>query len=113
EGGRMKDEKKSDDPSSVHPSSFILHPSEDQARAQRVLVGVIDAILRLIHPVMPFVSESLWQALNEAAFERGLPNPDPAADSVMIAAWPTFPAEWQDAAVEDRIARMQDLVRGV
>jgi valyl-tRNA synthetase len=85
----------------------------DRARAQRVLVGVIDGILRLIHPVMPFVSESLWQALNEAAFERGLPNPDPAADSVMIAAWPTFPADWQDAAVEGRIARMQDLVRGV
>ena len=84
-----------------------------RAQTQRILVGVIDAILRLIHPVMPFVSESLWQAMNEAAFERGLPNPDLATDSVMIAAWPKFPAEWQDAAVEGRIARMQELVRGI
>ena len=81
--------------------------------AQRVLVGVLDAILRLLHPIMPFVTESIWQALAEAAFERGLPNPEPAAESVMIAPWPQFPPEWQDAAVEKRIGRMQDLVRAV
>jgi valyl-tRNA synthetase len=34
---------------------------------QRVLVGVLDGILRLVQPVMPFVAESIWQALNEAA----------------------------------------------
>ena len=42
---------------------------------QRVLIGVLDAIVRLVHPIMPFVAESIWSALNEAAFERGLPNP--------------------------------------
>jgi valyl-tRNA synthetase len=78
---------------------------------QRVLVGVLDGILKLVHPVMPFVSESIWQALNEAAFERGLPSPDPAAESVMIAPWPKLPDEWQDPAMEKRIARMQELVR--
>jgi valyl-tRNA synthetase len=81
--------------------------------AQRMLVGVLDAILRLIHPVMPFVSESIWQALNEAAFERGLPAPEPSSESVMIAAWPKFPESWQNASVERRIGRMQELVRGV
>ena len=45
------------------------------ARAQRVLVGVLDGIVRLIQPVMPFLAESIWQALNEAAAERGLPKP--------------------------------------
>src|SRR5262249_50911144 len=57
--------------------------SEVRAQTQRVLVGVLDAILRLIHPVMPFVSESLWQALNEAAPVRGLPAAEKAAESVM------------------------------
>src|SRR5262249_5796400 len=80
---------------------------------QRVLAGVLDTILRLVHPVMPFVAESVWQALGEAAFERGLPAPDPSAESVVIAPWPSFPAPWQDAAMEKRIARMQDLVRAV
>ncbi len=80
---------------------------------QRVLAGTLDAILRLIHPVMPFVTESIWQALNEAAFERGLPAPDPSADSVMIAPWPSFPESWHDPGMEQRIARMQELTRGV
>src|SRR5205814_411798 len=90
EGGRIKDET-----------------------VQRVLVGVLDGILRLIHPVMPFVAESVWQALAEAAFERGLPAPEPAAESVVVAPWPAYPADWQDAAMERRISRMQQLVRGV
>src|SRR5205085_724283 len=72
-----------------------------------------DAIVRLVQPVMPFVAESIWQALNEAAFERGLPGPEPATESVVIAAWPSFPPEWQDTAVEQRIGRMQELVRSV
>jgi valyl-tRNA synthetase len=82
-----------------------------KAGAQRVLVGVLDAIVKLVHPVMPFVAESLWQALNEAAPDRGLPKPGKSAESVMIAPWPELPAEWQDPAMETRIARMQELVR--
>jgi valyl-tRNA synthetase len=81
--------------------------------AQRVLVGVLDGILKLVHPIMPFVAESVWQALNEAAFERGVPNPEPAMESVVIAPWPNYPAAWQDAGIERRFAHMQELVRAV
>jgi valyl-tRNA synthetase len=81
--------------------------------AQRMLVGVLDAILRLVHPIMPFVAESIWQVLNEAAFERGLPGPEPAAESVVIATWPDFPSSWHDPAMQQRIARMQELVGAV
>jgi valyl-tRNA synthetase len=81
--------------------------------AQRVLVGVLDGILRLVHPVMPFVAESLWQALNEAAPERGLPTPAKAEESVCVARWPAYPAEWVSPDVEVRFALMQDLVRGI
>jgi valyl-tRNA synthetase len=81
--------------------------------AQRVLVGVLDGILRLVQPVMPFVAESLWQALNEAAPERGLPTPTTAEESVCIAKWPDYPAGWVSGEVETRFARMQDLVRAV
>ena len=83
------------------------------AGAQRVLAGVLDGILRLVQPVMPFVAESLWQALNEAAPERGLPTPAKAEESVVIAKWPTYPDAWISAEVEARFARMQELVRGV
>jgi valyl-tRNA synthetase len=90
-----------------------LRDAAGRATVQRVLVGVLHAILRLVHPIMPFVSESIWQALGEAAFERGLPAPEPAAESVMIAPWPEIPSSWRDPAMEQRIARMQDLMRAV
>lgn len=80
---------------------------------QRVLVGVLDGILRLIQPVMPFLAESLWQALNQAVPQRGLPVPAAPAGSVVIAPWPSYPKELTDASTESRIARMQELVRGI
>jgi valyl-tRNA synthetase len=80
---------------------------------QRVLVGVLDGVIRLIHPLMPFVAESLWQALNEAAPVRGLPIPAQAEESVVIAKWPSYTAGLSDLSTESRIARMQELVRGV
>jgi valyl-tRNA synthetase len=90
-----------------------LREEASRPLVQRVLAGVLDGILRLVHPIMPFVAESVWQALGEAAFERGLPAPEPAAESVVIAPWPALPADWQDAAMETRIGRMQELVRAV
>jgi valyl-tRNA synthetase len=84
-----------------------------RATVQGVLLGVLDAIVRLVHPVMPFVAESLWQALNEVSIERGLPDLSPSAESVVIAPWPKLPDSWVDDAMEDRIALMQELVRGV
>ncbi len=90
-----------------------LPEGEGRNAVQRVLIGVLDAIVRLIHPIMPFVAESIWSALNDAANQRGLPNPQPATESVMIATWPAFPANWRDAAMEASMARMQELVRSV
>jgi valyl-tRNA synthetase len=97
----------------VEMSKGRLKDDGSRAAVQRVLAGILDGILRLVQPIMPFVSETLWQALNEAAFERGLPGPEPAAASAMIAAWPSYPAEWRDPDMEQRIARMQELVRVV
>jgi len=97
----------------VEMSKGRLKDAAARPAAQRILVGVLDGIVRLVHPIMPFVAESLWQALHEAAFERGLPNPDPAMESVVISPWPAYPAEWQDAAMEKRLAHMQELIRAV
>ena len=80
---------------------------------QRVLIGVIDGILRLVQPIMPFVAESLWHALNEAAPVRGFPQPIKAEESVCIAKWPEYPEGLADVRTEASIARMQELVRGV
>lgn len=97
----------------IEMSKGRLKDAAARPTAQRVLAGVLDGILRLVHPVMPFVSESLWQALNETAPERGLPAPAKTEESAAIAAWPSYPDAWISADVEARFARMQELVRGV
>jgi valyl-tRNA synthetase len=97
----------------IEMSKGRLKDATTRELAQRVLVGVLDGILRLVQPVMPFVAESLWHALGEVAPERGLPSPTKAEESVAIAKWPSYPQAWIDAAVEARFARMQELVRGV
>ena len=79
----------------IEMSKGRLKDEAGRAQVQRVLVGVLDSILRMVHPVMPFVTESIWQALNETAPQRGLPNPGPSAESVVVAAWPAFPANWR------------------
>ncbi|MBN2218124.1 MAG: valine--tRNA ligase [Pirellulales bacterium] len=63
---------------------------DDAARplAQRVLAHVLDVILRLLHPMIPFLTEEVWQQLAQAAPRRGIPKAETAADSVMIAPWP-------------------------
>ncbi len=79
---------------------------------QRVLVGVLDGILRLVHPIMPFLAESLWEYLREAAPVRGFPKPTEAEESVCIAKWPALDSLIDDST-ESSIARMQELIRGV
>jgi valyl-tRNA synthetase len=94
----------------VEMSKGRLRDETTRPLAQRVLAGTLDGIVRLVQPFMPFVAESIWQELNERAFERGLPTPEPSSESVCIAAWPDYPAPWRDEAMETRLRRMQDLV---
>ena len=64
-------------------------------RRRQVLGFVLDQMLRLLHPVMPFVTDELWCALT-------------GEDSVMVAAWPRF--EFTDAAAEAEIGSLMRLV---
>ncbi|MDP1798617.1 MAG: class I tRNA ligase family protein, partial [Planctomycetaceae bacterium] len=51
-------------------SPGFLNPGSPRAQCQRILVTVVDTILRLLHPFTPFITEDLWQRLNEIAPER-------------------------------------------
>jgi len=86
---------------------------ESRMTAQRVLVGVLDALLRLLAPTTPYITEELWERLSEWAPSRGLPEPEPVAECVMRAAWPEFPAEWQDDPLEARFERLQEIIVAV
>ena len=88
---------------------------DDAARpvAQRVLAHALDVLVRLLHPMMPFLAEEIWQRLAAVAPRRGLDRPSPAAESVMVAPWPTADPARIDATIEAQFARFQDVLRAV
>jgi len=81
--------------------------------AQRLLVGVLDSLLRLLSPFTPFICEELWQRLGEIAPQRGLLQPQPAAECCMIAPWPVLPDAWRDSSLESRFERLQEIIVAV
>ena len=91
----------------------------DPARAPgvgRVLAACLDAALRLMHPMVPFVTERLWWALNDAAPTRGLPGLDlPPSERCIKAKWPETAATAGliDAAAEATVTRLQEIIAAV
>ncbi len=77
-------------------------PVESREATWWTLVEVLDTYLRLLHPVMPFVTEALWGSLPHRAT-------DP--DLLIVARWPI--ASERDTAAEMGVGTMLDLVRGI
>lgn len=72
-------------------------PAADASR--RVLGEVLDVTLRLLHPVVPFVTETLWTTLT-------------GRESLVIADWPAD-SGFRDAAAEAEIVKLQEVVTEV
>ncbi|WP_435019332.1 valine--tRNA ligase [Tundrisphaera sp. TA3] len=90
-----------------------LRDETTRPAAQRVLATVLDGLCRLLHPIMPFLTESIWQALGQVAPVRGLPEPGPAAESVCIAPWPEYPKAWDDAEAEGIVLQWREKVAAI
>ena len=74
---------------------------EDRTAATRaVLATVLDTLLKLLHPVMPFVTEVLWKSLT-------------GGESLVIAEWPQSSGFALDSSAARRIADLQKLVTEV
>jgi valyl-tRNA synthetase len=81
--------------------------------AQRVLVHVLDQILRLLHPFTPFITEELWHRLAEIAPSRGLPQPKAAETACIIAAWPAVNEADISPPLEQRFTRLQETIGAI
>ena len=78
-----------------------------RALAQRVLAHTLDAMLRLLHPMIPFITEEVWQLLGKVAPSRGPDDERPAAESIMIAPWPEVDQQRRDERIEARFRQFQ------
>ncbi|MCD4726635.1 MAG: valine--tRNA ligase [Pirellulales bacterium] len=81
--------------------------------AQRVLAHALDVLLRLLHPMIPFLTEDVWHRLGRLAPERGIDAPLPAAESIMTAPWPQCDPMRRDPEIEAQFARFQEVLRAV
>jgi valyl-tRNA synthetase len=87
-----------------------LDDPASRAAAQRVLAHVLDQLLRLLHPLIPFLTEEVWQLLDQVAPRRGLGQPASAAESIVIAPWPAADAARRDEVLESRFACYQSVL---
>ncbi|MED6306861.1 MAG: valine--tRNA ligase [Planctomycetota bacterium] len=79
-------------------------------RQCQVLLSMTDSLLRLLHPVMPFVTETLWPHLRRAG-ERGLSGLSlPDSELLAVANWPRIDASCRDPEAGALFARVQALV---
>lgn len=91
----------------VEISKPVFTGSDAQARQakQSVLMHVLDQLLRLLHPFMPFETEHLFQGI------RGyLPS---SKESLMIESWPTLEASRKDEKSAKQMAHVQNLITAV
>jgi len=74
---------------------------QDNENAQRVLCYVLSGTMQLLHPFMPYITDTIWQALPHEG------------KSVMVSKWP----EYQDAlcfkAEEEQVERMMETIRAI
>ena len=74
--------------------------SENKAASQRVLGHVLDQLMRVLHPVMPFITEELWCTLT-------------GGQSLVVANWPEFNSAHIDKKSESLVAALQEVVTEV
>ena len=77
-----------------------------QRTTRRTLVRVLEAALRLLHPIIPFITEELWQVVAPLANAK-------TADSIMLAAYPQADKEKIVQTAFDKMAALKDLVEEV
>ncbi len=83
----------------------------EHAPQRRVLATCVDATMRLLHPVMPFVTEKLWERLNEVAPTRGVDHLAlPPSELLIEAAWPRVESPLIDVEAEARFSQIQQVV---
>ena len=89
-------------------SKPVLQGNADEAAqrgTRRTLVTVLETLLRALHPIIPFITEEIWQKVAPLAGKTG--------ESVMVQAYPNATEFLRDATVEAELSWLQEFILGV
>jgi valyl-tRNA synthetase len=95
---------------------YIKPRMKDEAAApaaRSVLALAFDHVLRLFHPFVPFITEVLWERLNEQCPVRGLLAPMRTSELLITASWPAPNPRWEDEAAEADFALIGEVIRSI
>ena len=87
--------------------SFKNGDEAEKDRAVSVLLNVLEESLRLLHPLLPFVTEEIYRFLPENCVTGGKKK----ADKLVTAPYPLFSEERVDTCSEERFTSLQEIVR--
>jgi valyl-tRNA synthetase len=86
-----------------------LYQTADPGRTENainVCAWVLGTILKMLHPLMPFITEEIWQALGEKIEFPLLHN----GDSIQNAAWPVAESSFVNPVVEKEFSLLMDII---
>ena len=86
---------------------------DDDPDQQVVLAAVLDAVLRILHPVCPFVTETLWPHVSQVRTGEVATLTLPACDLLATAPWPVVAPETADTTVIAEFERADALVAAI
>ena len=87
----------------IEMSKLALNGSigDDPEKTRKLLLDLLDQILLLLHPIMPFVTEEIWQLLGDGR------------ESIMVQQYPTAPSSWIDQETEGQMEFLISVIRAV
>ncbi len=92
-----------------------MQDEEQKATAQNVLAFVLDQTLRLLHPFIPFITEGIFQKLNEIAPSRKLAGlaATEKSEALVAAKWPERMDSFVHESAERDVSIIQDAIRTI
>jgi valyl-tRNA synthetase len=80
--------------------------TDEQKRGTReTLIGVLEELLRLLHPLMPFITEEIWAEVAPIAGKKG--------DTIMLQEYPGLDTQPSGVAVEEEIEWVKQFILGI
>ncbi len=87
----------------IKPRLYASSQPETKKRVLGLALWVLKTAVRLLHPVMPFITEEIWQAVRQPS----------DSESIVVAPWPQSAPDLLNSEAEEKMAFLQDFIGAV